>query len=66
MAKNKNRDRKQQEQQQRQGRGTADRQSEQAQRPSMDGQSHAMRSEDGPAAPATAARKDRQKSFGHN
>ncbi|MES4905199.1 MULTISPECIES: hypothetical protein [unclassified Streptomyces] len=64
MAKNKNRDRKQQ---QRQGRGTADRPGEQAQNSSMDAQSQAMQSEGGPAtAPSAAARKDRQKSFGHN
>lgn len=66
MAKNKNRDRKQQQQQQRQGRGTADRQGEQSQRSSMDEESQAMRSEGGPAAPSATARKDRQKSFGHN
>ncbi|MFD8387603.1 hypothetical protein ACFV2X_55620 [Streptomyces sp. NPDC059679] len=64
MAKNRNRDRKQQ---QRQGRGMADRPGEQAQNSQTDAQSQAMQSEGGPAtAPSSTARKDRQKSFGHN
>ncbi|WP_064455225.1 hypothetical protein [Streptomyces hygroscopicus] len=59
MGKNKNRDRKQR-QERHQERGMAGRPAEQ--QSSMDAPSQAMRSEGGPST----ARKDRQKSFGHN
>ncbi|MET7904234.1 hypothetical protein ABZS86_23385 [Streptomyces sp. NPDC005355] len=64
MGKNKNRDRKQRQeaQQQRQNRGMADRPAEQAQQSSVEAQSQQTRPEGGPST----ARKDRQKSFGHN
>ncbi|MET7932226.1 hypothetical protein [Streptomyces sp. NPDC005322] len=63
MGKNKNRDRKQQQEaQQRPNRGMADGTAEQAQQSSVEAQSQRTRSEGGPST----ARKDRQKSFGHN